>query len=55
MTFHSMHRPLSAYVDVVAAGGLLVETLREPPIDDVFVDEDPSKIRWRIRLNAGCR
>jgi SAM-dependent methyltransferase len=47
MTFHSMHRPLGAYVDAVVTAGLLLEALREPPIDKVFVDEDPSEVRWR--------
>jgi SAM-dependent methyltransferase len=47
MTFHGLHRPLSAYTDAMTSAGLLVETLQEPPIDDTFVDEDRSEIRWR--------
>ena len=47
MTFHGMHRPLSAYTDALSRAGLLIETLQEPPIDDAFVDEDRSEIRWR--------
>jgi SAM-dependent methyltransferase len=49
MTFHSVHRPLSAYVEAVADAGLLVESLREPRIDPSFVEEDPSEVRW-VRL-----
>ena len=47
MTFHGMHRPLSAYTDALSRAGLLIETLQEPPIDDTSVDEDRSEIRWR--------
>jgi SAM-dependent methyltransferase len=47
MTFHGFHRPLSAYTDAMTSAGLLVEVLQEPPIDDTFVDEDRSEIRWR--------
>jgi SAM-dependent methyltransferase len=47
MTFHSEHRPISAYVDALSAAGLLVERLLEPPIDEAFVAKDPSEVRWR--------
>jgi SAM-dependent methyltransferase len=47
MTFYSEHRPLSTYVDALSAAGLLVERLLEPPIDEAFVAEDPSEVRWR--------
>lgn len=30
MTFESQHRPISAYVDALAAAGLVVDALREP-------------------------
>jgi SAM-dependent methyltransferase len=47
MTFHREHRPLSAYFAAMADAGLLVERFLEPPIDDEFIDEDPSEVRWR--------
>ncbi len=47
MTFHSEHRPLTRYFEAMKGAGLLVEQLQEPPIDDSFLVEDPSEVRWR--------
>jgi SAM-dependent methyltransferase len=47
MTFHSEHRPLGSYFEAMTAEGLLVERFLEPAIDDAFVDEDVSEVRWR--------
>jgi hypothetical protein len=47
MTFHSQHHPLGTYFDALAGGRLLVETLSEPPIDEEFLGEDESELRWR--------
>jgi SAM-dependent methyltransferase len=47
MTFHSEHRPLSTYFEAMAAVGLLAERFLEPSIDDAFVADDSSEVRWR--------
>lgn len=47
MTFHSQHRPVSSYFEAMTGAGLLVERLLEPPIDESFVVEDASEVRWR--------
>jgi len=46
MRFVSRHRPLQTYTELLAANGLLVERLREPPIghSGVYAPEDT---RWR--------
>jgi SAM-dependent methyltransferase len=46
MRFVSRHRPLQAYTELLAASGLLIERLREPPIQasGVYAEEDT---RWR--------
>jgi SAM-dependent methyltransferase len=49
MTFHSMHRPLEAYTRALENAGLLIETLREPPIAETFLRDDPAEARW-LRL-----
>jgi SAM-dependent methyltransferase len=40
MTFHSVHRPLSAYTEALHRAGLLIERVREP------TDPDPTR-PWR--------
>jgi SAM-dependent methyltransferase len=42
MTFTSIHRPLAAYVDALAAAGLVVERLSEIPDET-----DPPGARWQ--------
>jgi ubiquinone/menaquinone biosynthesis C-methylase UbiE len=34
MTFHSEHRPLQAYADLLEESGLLIESIREVSVDD---------------------
>ncbi len=47
LTFHSEHRPLEAYVQALAAAGLLIETIREvKPPDQVIID-NPDSRRWQ--------
>jgi SAM-dependent methyltransferase len=47
MTFHSHHRPLETYSRAFEEAGLVLEALREVPIDDVSVAERPDRARWR--------
>ena len=47
MTFHDVHRPLSAYFGALERGGLLVEAVREPVPDDAYVADHPKVARWR--------
>lgn len=47
LTFHSEHRPLQAYMDALAAAGLLTETIREVAASDRVVASDPDARRWR--------
>jgi SAM-dependent methyltransferase len=46
MTFHSRHRPLSAYFAALEEAGFLVETLREPGVPDDAIESDASR-RWQ--------
>jgi SAM-dependent methyltransferase len=46
MRFVSRHTPLETYVDQLAAGGLLVERLREPRLPDAAF-RDVSGLRWQ--------
>jgi SAM-dependent methyltransferase len=46
-TFHSEHRPLQAYMDALAAAGLLTEAIREVAASDRVVARDPDARRWR--------
>ncbi len=46
MTFHSQHRPIESYFQALEQAGLLVETLREPPIPDHGLSSDNSR-RWQ--------
>lgn len=47
LTFHSQHRPLEAYVQALAAAGLLIETIREVKPPDQAVSQDPDSRRWQ--------
>ncbi len=47
LTFHSEHRPLQAYMDPLAAAGLLTEAIREVAVSDRVVARDPDARRWR--------
>jgi SAM-dependent methyltransferase len=47
MTFHDVHRPLSAYLGALERAGLLVEAVREPVPDDAYVADHPQVARWR--------
>jgi SAM-dependent methyltransferase len=46
ITFVSEHRPISAYTDAIAETGLLIETIREPPLPDHAV-LSPRHRRWQ--------
>jgi SAM-dependent methyltransferase len=46
MTFHSWHRPLSAYFAALEEAGFLVETLREPGVPDHAIASDAGR-RWQ--------
>lgn len=47
MIFRGRHWPLQAYVEGIAKAGLVIETLRELPVDEASVRELPSRARWR--------
>jgi SAM-dependent methyltransferase len=47
MTFHDMHRPLSAYARALEDAGMLLEAIREPVPSDGYVAEHPEVARWR--------
>ena len=47
LTFHSEHRPLEAYIQALAAAGLLTETIREVTAPDFVVGRDPAARRWQ--------
>jgi len=44
MTFHSVHRPLSAYTEALYRAGLVIERIREP------TDPDPTRPWWRVPM-----
>jgi SAM-dependent methyltransferase len=46
MTFHDIHRPLSAYTDALEAAGLLIEALREPVPGAAYLAEHPEMEKW---------
>lgn len=51
LTFHSEHRPLEAYIQALAAAGLLTETIREVRPPGHVLTRDPAARRWhRIPL-----
>ncbi len=47
MTFHDVHRPLSAYFGALERAGLLVDAVREPVPEDAYVADHPKVARWR--------
>jgi SAM-dependent methyltransferase len=47
LTFHDVHRPLSAYSEAIEAAGLLVERLREPIPGPQLLAALPRAERWR--------
>lgn len=47
MTFHDIHRPLSALMASFERAGLLIEALREPVPDDEHLASHPEVARWR--------
>lgn len=47
VTFHSEHRPLEAYVQALAAAGLLTETIREARASEEVVARSPDAGRWQ--------
>jgi hypothetical protein len=56
LTFHNEHRPLEAYIQALAAAGLLIELIREPRCPDKMVARDPESGRWqRIPLSLQLR
>jgi SAM-dependent methyltransferase len=50
MVFHSRHHPLSDYFAAMAAAGLAVEALREPPVPDSAVMSAALRRRQRVPL-----
>jgi SAM-dependent methyltransferase len=46
MTFHDIHRPLSAYSRALEDAGLLIEVLREPVPGPAYLAEHPEMERW---------
>jgi SAM-dependent methyltransferase len=46
MTFHDIHRPLSAYTAALEAAGLLIEALREPVPGEAYLGEHPEMAKW---------
>jgi SAM-dependent methyltransferase len=46
MTFHSQHRPLSAYFAALEEAGFLVEALREPGVPDHAIASEAGR-RWQ--------
>jgi SAM-dependent methyltransferase len=50
MRFESEHRPLAAYFDALQQAGLLVETLREPPVPDSAIQAPPNRCWQRLPL-----
>jgi SAM-dependent methyltransferase len=49
MTFHDIHRPLSAYARALEDAGLLIEALREPIPGAAYLAEHPEMERWTRR------
>ena len=46
MTFHDIHRPLSAYAVALEDAGLLIEAVREPVPGAAYLAEHPEMERW---------
>ena len=49
MTFHDIHRPLSAYAGALQDAGLLIEALREPVPGEAYLAAHPEMVRWTRR------
>jgi SAM-dependent methyltransferase len=49
MTFHDVHRPLSAYFAALEAAGLVVEALREPVPGPELLEVRPEAEKWTRR------
>jgi ubiquinone/menaquinone biosynthesis C-methylase UbiE len=47
MTFNSRHWPLQAYSEALERAGLVIEAIREVPVDDASVRERALRARWR--------
>jgi len=47
MTFTSRHWPLQAYSQALEDAGLLIEAIREVPVDEASVRERAARARWR--------
>ena len=47
MTFNSRHWPLQAYSEALEAAGLVIEAIREVPVDEASVRERALRARWR--------
>ena len=46
MTFHDIHRPLSAYAAALQDAGLPIESLREPVPGEAYLAEHPEMAIW---------
>jgi len=47
MKFSSLHRPMATYFAALEGAGLLVESVREVPVDAASAAADPARHRWR--------
>jgi SAM-dependent methyltransferase len=47
MTFSSRHHSIEEYFRALEAAGLMVEAVREVPVDEASAAADQSRIRWR--------
>jgi SAM-dependent methyltransferase len=47
MTFSSSHHSLETYFRALEAAGLVVESIREVPVDESSALDDPRRLRWR--------
>lgn len=46
MTFHDIHRPLSAYAGALERAGMPIEALREPVPGEAYLAQHPEMERW---------
>jgi SAM-dependent methyltransferase len=47
MTFSSRHWPLSSYSAALEDAGFVIEVLREPPVDEASLREQPIRVLWQ--------
>jgi SAM-dependent methyltransferase len=47
MTFSSNHHSLETYFRALETAGLVVESIREVPVDEPSALDDPRRLRWR--------